>query len=86
MGDGPKIPEEPKRRFLGFLTLRKSKESGVPDALVGEVDPNEPFYQQGAIDTGGVIVSGDGESEIGVGIFPVVTSSKNPSQENPPKK
>lgn len=87
MGDGPQNPEQPvpqpkKSKFLGWLTYRKSTEPRVPGAYVGEVNPKEPFYQQGAIDTGGVIVAGQVEDDVGIGYFPEVDRDA----KKPPEK
>ncbi len=81
MGDGPQSPEQPKRRFLGFLRLRKSTDPIVPDAYVGEVDPKEKFYTEGAADTGGMIVAGQ-DDDVGIGYFPAV----GPNAKKPPEK
>lgn len=85
MGDGPTSSEKPPSGFKGWLKFRRSTEPGVDDVLVGEVNPKDPFYVQGAKDTGGVIVTGE-EEEKGVGVFPISGSPKKPSEENPPEK
>lgn len=75
MGDGPQnseqpIPQPKKPRFLGWLTYRKPTEPGIPGAYVGEVNPKEPFFQQGVKDTGGMIVTGEERDDVGIAYIP----------------
>lgn len=71
-------PPSPGRRSFVF-TIRRSTEPGVPDAMVGVVDPNDPWVQKGALDTGGVIIEG-AENQEAIGVFPMsATSNKSVS-------
>ena len=51
--------------------MRKGQASGAPDAVVGEVDPSDPFTLIGAAETHGVVLHGNEEDKSGIGYFPL---------------
>lgn len=61
----------PIRRRGGFFRLRRGIDPGAPDVTVGEVNPDDPWAQIGAAETGGAIISGEDVDKSGIGIFPL---------------
>jgi len=69
--DAEKFKNIGKKKVGGIFRLRKGKDPGAPDAVVGEVDPSDPFALIGAAETQGVILHGDDEDKSGIGYFPL---------------
>jgi len=69
--EAEKFEKIKKRRVGGIFRLRRGQSPGARDAIVGEVDPSDPFAAIGAAETQGVILHGDDEDKSGIGIFPL---------------
>ena len=82
MANPPPNPGAPRPpRKFGPFRIWKTPD-GKRHIAFGEVDPTDPWIQQGAKDTGGVIITGEKHGDRGVLTFNVPDA---PEKKKPPE-